>query len=210
MTQCCSFKILWLFSPHSDLVRRGHESFYRNWEENLMHIYTFCMLCCTILCLYPPKCIFQRIVVSELHHCEIIFSFTLILRVILSSLFNFSVLGCASALPALSYNCCLPSLQRTVWRKASTSSGHSPTSLCSFMSPKAKRKLPALEHPISIGLNFFFNYVDQMLMFILQFVGIIVENNRFFPPVFDSSVLTHHCLGVQKKMSHYKTYYIIV
>lgn len=41
-----------------------------------------------------------------------------------------------------------------MWRKASTSSGLSPTNPCSFTSHKVKRKLPAPEHPTSTGLRF--------------------------------------------------------
>lgn len=54
----------------------------------------------------------------------------------------------------------LPLQQRTAWKKALISSGRSLTNQCSFMSRKAKKKLPVLEHPISTGLSFFDHYGD--------------------------------------------------
>lgn len=90
-------------------------------------------------------------------------------------------------------------LQRTVWKKASTSSGPNQTSPCSSMSPKAKRKLLALEHLIWIGANFL-----GLCCLCLPFsVWMMPENSKYLTDIiflnhFEQSWYKVDDLGVQK------------
>lgn len=124
------------------------------------------------------------------------------MKLILSGLFRFSL----CTLLYISYTTtksylfvCLPLLQRTVWKKASTSSGHSLTSRCSFMLPKAKRKLPALEHPISTGFDFD-HYIEIyiILIFVLFILSSICENGCF-------PHISHSCCGRRCEIEHHLT-----
>lgn len=105
------------------------------------------------------------------------------MKLILSGLFHFSLctLLYISYTTTESYlSVCLPLLQPTVWRKASTSSGHSLTSRCSFMLLKGKRKLPALEHPISTGFDFLDHYIDLIFVLFIFFIYIYVKTADVF------------------------------